>query len=481
MATQTLKMVIQFRRDTTANWELYKDLVPAAGEPCYDIELGTLKIGDGIKSYGELTAIGGNGSVAISADGKSIVLEDGVFKLAGFDAAEVGAQPRKKSDGTIEWIVPSTETVDGLQSAVAGLQSDVTTLQTNVKTIQEMVAPSGAATLPSRVKALENKIDGTGEGTIDAKINAKINEFANRVTDDGTVNTIQELVTYVANHGSEAADMAADILSLQGLVGLTSVADQIAAAGHMTKDEADATLLSKVEATETLKHVKYEITSVPAGTLVDYRDKEIRVMCPTDTQWVNQTVGATGNANMYYMGFKAYAPKGAVSFKEGDRGVIIDEMFTFDDEFAGTDKYGRNYSICWLALASYDSESKSWTYFGKNSSTRKYIGWDYVVEWYDADGVKIGSDCIRINLSNESCHHVIEPYYMSKYIKGVGVGNTLLDVVDGVAQIPVGAGLKGSKEIVINEDGTLGLGVITWDKIGQGEGELILDGGGAAV
>lgn len=162
---------------------------------------------------------------------------------------------------------------------------------------------------------------------------------------------------------------------------------------------------------------KYEISNTPVGTLVNYGEKEIRVMCPESTVWTKQAVGATGNANMYYMAFKAYAPEGAVSFKEGDRGTIVDEMFTFEDEFAGVDEYGRKYSICWLALASYDEASDTWSYFGKNSSANKYIGWTYVVEWYDKDGIVIASDCIRINLSNEQCHTTIEPYYMSDIIK----------------------------------------------------------------
>ena len=164
---------------------------------------------------------------------------------------------------------------------------------------------------------------------------------------------------------------------------------------------------------------KYEITSVPEGTLVDYREKEIRVMCPVDTKWSKQNVGAAGNSNMYYMGFKAYAPEGAVSFREGDRGVIIDEVFTFDSEFAGTDEYGRNYSICWLALASYNETSGEWTYYGKNSSNDKYIGWTYVVEWRNANDVVIGTDSVRINLSNEQCHSSIEPYYVADIMKTV--------------------------------------------------------------
>ena len=167
------------------------------------------------------------------------------------------------------------------------------------------------------------------------------------------------------------------------------------------------------EVKSVYKPIKYEITSKPEGTLVDYRDKEIRVMCPEGTKWVKQSVGSTGNANMYYMGFKAYAPEGAVSFKEGDQGIVEDKMFTFvDNDFAGTDEFGRNYSIVWLALALYDEASDTWTYFGKKSTTEKFIGWTYVVEWYNENGVVINSDSIRINLSNENCHSSIEPYYI---------------------------------------------------------------------
>lgn len=164
---------------------------------------------------------------------------------------------------------------------------------------------------------------------------------------------------------------------------------------------------------------KYEIISVPEGTIVDYRDKEIRVMCPTSVNWTHQSVGNTGNADMYYMGFKAYAPEDAVSFKEGDRGVIIDEMFDFNGDFAGVDAYGRKYSLCWLALASYDKSSDTWTYFGKNSSEERYIGWDYIVEWYNEDGVIVASDCVRINLSNEKCHFSTKPYYVGGMMKEI--------------------------------------------------------------
>ena len=240
MIEKILRMRIKLRRDTTANWELHKDVIPAAGEPCFDLNLGTLKIGDGTKTYEQLDVIGGSGSVAVSADGTSIILSDGVFKLAGFDAAETGAQPRKKSDGTLEWIVPSTDTVEGLQTTVAALQSDVATLET--------------------------KMDGTGEGSVDAKINAKINEFATNVTDDGVVNSYQELITYVANHGGEAATMAADIAALQGLVGDESVADQIASAMSGIETGGQANKIESIKLGGTLLDIVEKSVNIPIAT-----------------------------------------------------------------------------------------------------------------------------------------------------------------------------------------------------------------------
>lgn len=474
MAGKIIKTVFQFRRATATEWEANKTVVPAAGEPCFVIDKNILKIGDGVATFEELEPINGV-NVEIAADGKSVVLKDNVFSLIGFDAAEVGAQPRKAADGTLEWIVPSTETVDGLQSAIAGLKSDVKTLQDIVGTTDE-----GEDPLITRVQSLETKMDGTGEGTVDAKIDAKINAWADNVTDNGTVDTIVELVDYVAKHGVEASKMASDITTLQSLVGDTSVAEQIAGAvagaGHIVEDKAMA-IFSKV---------KYEVAYKPVGTLVDYRDKEIRVMCPANTEWALQNSGENADANMYYIGFKAYAPSAdVVGFKEDLAEVIGDNtLYSFEDnEFAGVDKFGRKYSVVWLPAARYDAEADTWTYYGSMSSTEKYIGWYYSVEWYNAEGKIVATDTIRINLSDEKCHTNIKPYYAEEYadkIEAVKVGDTLLDIVEKTVVIPVGAGLKTSEEIKIAEDGTLFIGAISFDKIAQGEAEIVMDGGGAA-
>lgn len=470
MATNTIKMRIQFRRDTAANWLLYKDVIPAAGEPCFEIDTGVFKIGDGVTTYENLKNIGG---ACLSADGKSIVIEDGVLKLAGFDAAEIGAQPRKNADGNIEWIVPSTETVDGLQTTVAGLKSDVSNLQTNVTAIQEILGSSeeGTGTLLDRIAAVETKV---GNESVDVKIKTAFDEFMAKVSDDGTVNTIKELIDYVAAHAPEAANMAADITTLQGLVGEGTVDGRILDA--ITKSEAKANAL--------FERVKYEISNKPADAQVDYRDKEIRVMCPADTQWNLQNVGEGGDASKYYVGFKAYAPDGAVSFKEDLAKTIADTtMYYFEgNDFAGTDAYGRKYSIVWLPVAKYDEATTTWTYYGAGSSPSKYVGWDYSVEWYSADGKVIASDTIRINLTNESCHTAVEPFYMGSVVKGVKVNGTLLEMVDGKVDIKTTDIVKVSDELTLDADGKLGIGQINVSKLVQDtETELVLDGGAAGA
>lgn len=204
MASKIIRTTIQFRRDTAANWELNNTVIPAAGEPCYDLDNKTLRIGDGTTTYENLPVIGG---VEIAGDGKSISYEDGVIELVGFEGAETGAQLVKGADGNASWVVPSSDTVDGLQTTVSNLTG--------------------------RVAANENAIatlNGDGEGSVTKTVDDAINAFAAEVSNNDVVDTFKELVDYVAEHAPEAADMAADIAELQSYVGDESVATQIATA-----------------------------------------------------------------------------------------------------------------------------------------------------------------------------------------------------------------------------------------------------------
>lgn len=164
------------------------------------------------------------------------------------------------------------------------------------------------------------------------------------------------------------------------------------------------------------EEVKYEISDVPVGTLIDYRENEIRIMCPHDAEYHLQSVGSGGDANAYYLTLKTYVyDDNVVGYKEHLGNQVDTEILTD----LKTDKYGRRYQPTWLALAKYDEDADAWTYYGANSTKGKYIGWDYRIDWFDVDGVVIASDCIRINLSNEECHFSIEPYYVGSIMKEV--------------------------------------------------------------
>ena len=236
---------------------------------------------------------------------------------------------------------------------------------------------------------------------------------------------LEEIETLVTTVSSEAAQKAIDRILGEKVNAdfdtLQEVAEWIAA--DTTNSAALINRLTAIEKkVETLtpgnvptNTQDYEIFSRPAGSMVDYRDKEIRLFCAENTQWEFQTSGENADPNSYYVGFKAYAPSDdVVSFKEDLGEVITDPtMHSFENnKFAGIDEFGRKYSIVWLPVAAYDGSTGSWKYWGANSKTSKYIGWYYTVEWYNAAGQKVDTDSIRINLTNEKCHNNIEPYYM---------------------------------------------------------------------
>lgn len=163
---------------------------------------------------------------------------------------------------------------------------------------------------------------------------------------------------------------------------------------------------------KTAAQVKYDISDAPIGTLVNYGEKEIRVMCPTNAQWTHQSVGTGGDANTYYVTFNTYAPDDSVvGYIEHLGDQVDNEVLT---NFS-VDEYGRRYQSTWLGVAKYDEATGTWNYYGKNSSVEKFIGWDYQIDWYNADGVMIASDNVRINLSNEECHNSVKPYFMANY------------------------------------------------------------------
>lgn len=161
----------------------------------------------------------------------------------------------------------------------------------------------------------------------------------------------------------------------------------------------------------TYEKVKYEIGDAPVGTLVDYKEDEIRILIPENAQFTKQSVGVGGDPNTYYVTFKTYVYNDdVVGYKETLNGQTDAEILKDLKE----DAYGRRYQPTWLGVAKYDESTDTWTYNGATSTTNKYIGWDYTLQMYNANDVMIASDSVRINLSNEGCHYAVEPYYINK-------------------------------------------------------------------
>lgn len=187
---------IILRNDSSVNWLAHENVVLLKGEVGIEFLSDSsckMKIGDGVKTWKELAYFGGE---QLLGDDKSILINGQIVSLKGFADAEAGAQPRKNAAGEIEWVVPSTETVDGLQQTVAGLQSDVNTLL-------DIIQPAGEVSLTDKVNSLEEIINGSGEGSVDAKIDEAINDFMTTVTDNGTIDTVKELIDYVEQHGED--------------------------------------------------------------------------------------------------------------------------------------------------------------------------------------------------------------------------------------------------------------------------------------
>ena len=250
-----------------------------------------------------------------------------------------------------------TETKDKLAALEAALEAKAAALEAKDVALEEK-----DAALEAEIAALKEK-----DAAIDAEVAKK----------------------------ADAEQVAADIEQAE--------ADAIAAANAYT---------DKLEEEVVAKYVskKYEIAKAPIGTLVDYFDKEIRVMVPEATDFANLNNAIFGDENTRYIECRIYAPEGAVGYKVDFSGKFAEGKV---EDFANTvDEHGRAYFATVPPIAGYDAQSAAWVYYGASSTTSHYVGWDLKTYWYDENGVMIESDSIRINLSNEDCHFEVKPYYV---------------------------------------------------------------------
>lgn len=167
--------------------ERIESLVLAGGEPNVLV---------GVKVNGTALAIAEKMVDILIASGSA----NGTIAVNGVDVAVKGlAALAYKAEVTEDDLASALKAVINSKAA----QSDVNTLQTAI-----------------------NTLNGTGAGSVQKTVNDAIDAFAVKVSDNGTVDTIKELVDWVAEHGPEAGEMAdgieknaEDIADLAKLIG----------------------------------------------------------------------------------------------------------------------------------------------------------------------------------------------------------------------------------------------------------------------
>ena len=478
---------IVLRNDSLSNWLLNQSVVLLKGE--VGIEFADngdvkIKIGDGVTPWSELKYFGGE----VIGDQKSIDIVNNTLQLAGYDSAEIGTYPVKGADGSITWVVSEAEAVEKLKSDVVDLRALVGTEATPEAPATGLFALVGekanAADVNSMFEEINNKLS-----SVYKYCGSKVS-YADLPTEGQSIGDVWNIETDDLAHGIKAGDNVAwNGTAWDRLAGVVDTSNFVTNDNFLpvkaAVEEMPLIYLTQKKAEAVFERVKYRITNTPAGTLVDYRDNEIRIMCPPDTQWTQQNPGPTGSKDNYYVALRVYAPNNdVVSFREGDRGSITDTTMHYfeNNDFAGIDEFGRKYSIVWLAVARLDASTQTWTYYGETSSPKKCIGWDYVVEWYDINGVKVGTDATRINLTNDTCHYIVEPYHMRNVVKGIKFNGTLLDTLDGIVNINLPAIMTSTEEnkISITEDGTMEVNSLNVNKLVQNNNEYILLNGGTS-
>ena len=163
----------QFRRDTTENWLLNKDTIPAAGEPCYDLDLKTLRIGDGVTPYEHLLVVGGG------EGGDTSALQEAI------DALQIKINEFQESMESVE------NNVSDLQDQVG--ETDISEVHENVSKIAESVS-NLTDQVESEIDAIQENLNNKADVEYIEELQTTISQKADVIV----VEQVQtELKTYV--------------------------------------------------------------------------------------------------------------------------------------------------------------------------------------------------------------------------------------------------------------------------------------------
>lgn len=170
-----------------------------------------------------------------------------------------------------------------LEDAGAGsktIRVGISQVPGNMLSVQEDGLFVSADGLEGEIAQLQESVDtlnGTGVGSVkqtaEEAASAAIDAFANEISDDGVVNTVKELVDYVAEHAPEAAEMAADIAKAHAII--DSLPDEMMSEITSVSRTADTNVaqirlsIKQPDGTYSTSQEHGVLTLIPAGHGVD--------------------------------------------------------------------------------------------------------------------------------------------------------------------------------------------------------------------
>lgn len=179
-------------------------------EKVYTLVTGTAN--GTVKFNGEDVAVKGLGSAAYTdstaydANGAAQTAEDNAKVYADGKDTAIAAAKKAGTDA---------------QDAVNTLSGKVGTVPEN-KTVVEMISDAQAAAtyddagVKASIQSNKSAIDTLNgasnvDGSVDKKVADAINDFATKVSADGTINTFRELIDYAASHTSEYSELSGEV------------------------------------------------------------------------------------------------------------------------------------------------------------------------------------------------------------------------------------------------------------------------------
>ena len=158
--------------------------------------------------------------VAVQGLGSAAYTNSDAYDAAG-SAKTAEDNAKAHADGKDAAIKAAKKAGDDAQADVDALAGKVGTVPES-KTVVQMIADAQAAAtyddtaLKGRVTNTETAINtlngsSTVAGSVDKKVADAINDFATKVSSDGTINTFKELIDYAASHTTEYSELTGEV------------------------------------------------------------------------------------------------------------------------------------------------------------------------------------------------------------------------------------------------------------------------------